>query len=129
MADSDLGYSFRIHGNEFNSFRGRTRSNPLREFRLPRQEKFLYICDSVSWTFKKSLRPTTETPFAWAVVALRLLKLRWPPWLSADAQTSAAGSERQRSGLSGSKDSVACPLRIPSSQSARGIYSRFHKRS
>jgi len=41
----DLGYSFRIHGMEFNSFRGRTRSKPLREFRLHRQEKFLYICD------------------------------------------------------------------------------------
>jgi Plasmid pRiA4b ORF-3-like protein len=41
----DLGYSFRIHGKEFNSFRGRTRSKPLQEFRLHRQEKFLYICD------------------------------------------------------------------------------------
>ena len=41
----DLGYSFRIHGKEFNSFRRRTRSKPLREFRLHRQEKFLYICD------------------------------------------------------------------------------------
>src|SRR5258705_12189368 len=41
----DLGYSFRIHGMELNSFRGRTRSKPLREFRLHRQEKFLYICD------------------------------------------------------------------------------------
>ena len=41
----DLRYSFRIHGKEFNSFRRRTRSKPLREFRLHRQEKFLYICD------------------------------------------------------------------------------------
>ena len=41
----DLGYCFRIHGKEFNSFRGRTRSRPLREFRPHRQEKFLYICD------------------------------------------------------------------------------------
>jgi hypothetical protein len=40
-----LGYSFRILGKEFNSFRRRTRSKPLREFRLHRQEKFLYICD------------------------------------------------------------------------------------
>ena len=30
-------------GKEFNSFRRRTRSKPLREFRLHRQEKFLYI--------------------------------------------------------------------------------------
>jgi Plasmid pRiA4b ORF-3-like protein len=41
----DLGYSFRIHGKKFNSFRRRARSKPLREFRLHRQEKFLYICD------------------------------------------------------------------------------------
>ena len=41
----DLGYSFRIHGQEFNSFRRRTRAKSLREFRLHRQEKFLYICD------------------------------------------------------------------------------------
>ena len=39
----DLGYSFRIHGQEFNSFRRRTRAKTLREFRLHRQEKFLYI--------------------------------------------------------------------------------------
>jgi hypothetical protein len=86
----DLGYSFRIHAKEFNSFRGRTRSKPLREFRLHRQEKFLYICDlldvwacgsgsSVSWTFKKSLRPTTENPFAWAVVVLRLRRVAVDP--------------------------------------------------
>ncbi|HET6892763.1 MAG TPA: plasmid pRiA4b ORF-3 family protein, partial [Pyrinomonadaceae bacterium] len=51
----DLGYSFRIHGKEFNSFRGRTRSKPLREFRLHRQEKFLYICDLLDmweWEFR-----------------------------------------------------------------------------
>jgi hypothetical protein len=40
-----LGYSFRIHGQEFNSFRRRSRSKPLREFRLHRQEKFLYVYD------------------------------------------------------------------------------------
>ena len=28
----DLGYSFRIHGQEFNSFRRRTRSKPLESF-------------------------------------------------------------------------------------------------
>jgi hypothetical protein len=51
----DLGYSFRIHGKEFNSFRRRTRSKPLREFRLHRQEKFLYICDLLDiweWEFR-----------------------------------------------------------------------------
>src|SRR5437764_10477602 len=40
-----LGYAFRIHGQEFNSFRRRSRSKPLRAFRLHRQEKFLYRYD------------------------------------------------------------------------------------
>jgi hypothetical protein len=40
-----LGYSFRIHGQEFNSFRRCSRSKSLREFRLHRQEKFLYVYD------------------------------------------------------------------------------------
>jgi hypothetical protein len=84
----DLGYSFRIHGKEFNSFRGRPRSKPLREFRLHRQEKFLCICDlrwtcgsgiSVSWTFRKARRPKTQILFAWAVVALRLRRVAVGP--------------------------------------------------
>src|SRR5690242_11496778 len=40
-----LGYAFRIHGQEFNSFRRRSRAKPLRAFRLHRQEKFLYRYD------------------------------------------------------------------------------------
>lgn len=43
----DLGYILRIHGQEFNSFRRRTRSVALHEFRLHRQEKFIYICDTL----------------------------------------------------------------------------------
>ena len=76
----DLGYSFRIQGKEFNSFRGRPRSKPLREFRLHRQEKFLYICDLLDmWGWELRVmniqegarRPKTQILFAWAVVALR----------------------------------------------------------
>ena len=44
--DGDLGYIIRIHGQEFNSFRRKTRSKALHEFKLHRQEKFLYICDT-----------------------------------------------------------------------------------
>ena len=109
-----VGYSFRIHGKEFNSFRGRPRSKPLREFPLHRQEKFLYICDLLDmWEWEVRVMdiqeggPKTQIPFALAVVALRPRRLRWAPWLLADAQTSAAGSDRQRSGISGSNDSVA----------------------
>jgi hypothetical protein len=45
--DGDLGYIMRIHGQEFNSFRRKTRSKALHEFKLHRQEKFLYICDTL----------------------------------------------------------------------------------
>jgi len=41
--DGDLGYIIRIHGQEFNSFRRKTRCKALHEFKLHRQEKFLYI--------------------------------------------------------------------------------------
>jgi Plasmid pRiA4b ORF-3-like protein len=43
----DLGYLIRVHGQEFNSFRRKTRSKSLHEFRLHRQEKFLYVCDTL----------------------------------------------------------------------------------
>src|SRR5229473_5795872 len=44
---ADLGYLIRVHGQEFNSFRRKTRSKVLQEFRLHRQEKFLYVCDTL----------------------------------------------------------------------------------
>jgi hypothetical protein len=40
--DSGIGYAFRIQGQEFNSFQRKTQSKKLRDFRLHRQEKFLY---------------------------------------------------------------------------------------
>src|ERR1700676_1623328 len=43
----DLGYIIRVYGQEFNSFRRKTRSKALHEFRLHRQEKFLYVCDTL----------------------------------------------------------------------------------
>ncbi len=45
--DGDLGYIIRIRGQEFNGFRRKTRSKALHEFQLHRQEKFLYICDTL----------------------------------------------------------------------------------
>ena len=42
----DLGFIIRVHGQEFNSYRRRTRGKRLRDFQLRRQEKFLYICNS-----------------------------------------------------------------------------------
>jgi hypothetical protein len=43
----NLDYIFRVHAQEFTSFRRKTRSSALHEFRLHRQEKFLYICDTL----------------------------------------------------------------------------------
>jgi hypothetical protein len=40
--DSGIGYVFQIHGQEFNSFRRKTRGKKLRDFRFHSQEKFLY---------------------------------------------------------------------------------------
>jgi hypothetical protein len=45
--NGDLGYIIRIHGQECNSFRRKARSKTLHEFKLHRQEKFLYICDTL----------------------------------------------------------------------------------
>jgi hypothetical protein len=45
----NLSYILRIHGQEFNSFRRKTRRKALHEFKLHRQEKFLYICDTLHW--------------------------------------------------------------------------------
>jgi Plasmid pRiA4b ORF-3-like protein len=43
----NLDYIFRIHGQELNSFRRNTRAKTLHEFRLHRQEKFLYLCNTL----------------------------------------------------------------------------------
>jgi len=43
----NLGYIFRVHAQEFNSFRRKTRSKILYKFKLYRQEKLLYICDTL----------------------------------------------------------------------------------
>jgi hypothetical protein len=43
----DLGYLIRVHGQQFNSFRRKTRSKALHELRLHRQEKFLYVCNTL----------------------------------------------------------------------------------
>ena len=44
--DGGIGYTFQVHGQEFNSFRRRTRAKRLRDFGLHLQEKFQYTgCD------------------------------------------------------------------------------------
>jgi hypothetical protein len=46
--DGDLGYIVRVHGQEFNSFRRKTRSKTLGALQLDRQESFLYVCDTLN---------------------------------------------------------------------------------
>jgi hypothetical protein len=43
-----MGYILRIHGQEFNSFRRKTRTRAFHEFKLHRQEKFVYVTDTLS---------------------------------------------------------------------------------
>ena len=61
--ERDLGYIVRVHGQEINSFRPKTRSKALHELKLHRQEKFLYVCDTLhmwewdvrSWIFQEGV--------------------------------------------------------------------------
>ena len=51
-----LGFIFRVHGQEFSSFRRRARSKLLRDFQLRRQEKFLYTCGAIDlWEWEVRL--------------------------------------------------------------------------
>jgi hypothetical protein len=51
-----LGYIFRVHGQEFNSFRRQTKSKRLREFQLRPREKFLYTCGAIDlWEWELRL--------------------------------------------------------------------------
>src|SRR5215475_407364 len=43
----DLGFIIRVHGQEFNSYQRRSHGKRLRDFQLHRQEKFLYICNTL----------------------------------------------------------------------------------
>jgi hypothetical protein len=76
--EDDLGDLIRLHGQEYNSFRRKTRSTALHEFRLHLQEKFLYICDTLhmwEWDVRVlDIQNGTQDDwhlFAWVGVALR----------------------------------------------------------
>src|ERR1700683_3507266 len=50
-----LGFIFRVHGQEFNSFRRATRSKTLCDFQLRLRETFLYTCGTIDlweWEFR-----------------------------------------------------------------------------
>jgi hypothetical protein len=51
----NIGFLFRVHGQEFNSFRRATKSKTLREFQLRPRETFLYTCGAIDlweWEFR-----------------------------------------------------------------------------
>jgi Plasmid pRiA4b ORF-3-like protein len=50
-----VGFIFRVHGQEFNSFRRATRSKTPRDFQLRPRETFLYTCGAIDlweWEFR-----------------------------------------------------------------------------
>jgi pRiA4b ORF-3-like protein len=54
--DGGSGYAFHVHGQEFNGFRRQTRSKTLRDFRLHRQEQFLYTLGAMDqWEWELRL--------------------------------------------------------------------------
>jgi hypothetical protein len=72
----NFGFIFRVHGQEFNSFRRASRSKTLREFQLRPSETFLYTCGAIDlweWEFRlldqeRELTATTRR-CVWAVGA------------------------------------------------------------
>lgn len=56
-----LGFIFRVHGQEYNSFRRRARSKTLQDFQLRRQEKFLYTCGVIDlWEWEVRLLDSAQ---------------------------------------------------------------------
>ena len=57
----NIGFLFRVHGQEFNSFRRATRSRTLREFQLRPSENFLYTSGAIDlWEWE--IRLLDEEP-------------------------------------------------------------------
>src|SRR6266478_85139 len=94
--NGDLGYIIRVHGQEINSFRRKTRSKALHEFKLHRQEKFLYVCSDLSRCDRR--RGTDFVPLA--VVS------------GPDYEYSIQAVERLRLGLDGNRQLIPVPRHV-----------------
>src|SRR5260221_12295695 len=76
--NGDLGYIIRVHGQEFNSFRRKTRSKALHEFKLHRRKSSSTsatpcICGNgtfASWIFRTGSTANTRRS-VWVAAALR----------------------------------------------------------
>ena len=95
--NGDLGYIVRVHGQEINSFRRKTRSKALHEFKLHRQEKFLYVCDTLHmWEWDVRVLDIQEGDLIdWFHITMRLTVLQ--------QQTKALQEERPETGAEVSK--------------------------
>ncbi len=96
-----MGFIFRVHGQEYNSFRRRARSKTLQDFQLRPQEKFLYTCGAIDlWEWEVRLLDSEqgadgdELPICLGGRGSGSAGiLRWPNRLPADVE---AAERRQR---------------------------------
>ena len=106
--NGDLSYIIRVHGQEFNSFRRKTRSKALHEFKLHRQEKFLYVCDALHmWEWDVRVLDIQDgvegdhAPVVWVAAALRPGVLRRSNRLPSNAEAATRGWRNVRSRTAG----------------------------
>jgi len=90
-----LGFIFRVHGQEYNSFRRRARSKTLRDFQLRRQKKFLYIRGAIDlWEWEVRLLASEpgadgdDTPICLGGRGVATGVLRWSNRLPADVEAA-----------------------------------------
>ena len=85
-----IGFLFRIHGQEFNSFRRATRAMTLREFQLRPTETFLYTCGAVDlWEWE--IRLLDEEPGSVGDDAPLCLAVAAPPHRNSAEDPPATG--------------------------------------
>jgi hypothetical protein len=101
----DLGFIIRVHGQEFNSYQRRSRGKRLRDFQLRRQEKFLYICNTLDlWEWELRVLDIQDgnvderDPECLEGRGAAPPELRRTLWLPPHAQTAGSGSTTERSG-------------------------------
>ena len=102
--NGDLDYLIRVHGQEVNRFRRKTRSNAWQEFKLHRQEKFLYLCDTLhrwEWDVRVvDIQPGSQEDHAPICVGGRGAAppefCGGPTGLSIDAEAAAGGRHLNR---------------------------------
>src|SRR6516165_6751716 len=82
----NIGFLFRVHGQEFNSFRRATGSKTLREFQLRPSETFLSTCGAVDlWEWEIRLLDeepesvSVDAPLPRSRAAATLWRTHWLP--------------------------------------------------